>query len=709
MTAAKLSSRIAIGIVLLAAAGLLAIRRPWNVSPATRSTTVSRLREPDILLVTIDTVRADAVGFSGNARVETPHLDRLARAGLLFSNAHAHNLVTLPSHVNILTGLYPYQHGVRDNSGFLLDPSVPTLATMLKAKGYATGAFVAAFPLDSRFGLARGFDVYDDRYPKGKTSLDFEMAERPGSEVVAAARRWYAENAGHRRFLFVHLYEPHAPYRPPSPFAERYRDEPYLGEVAAADAALAPLLDPFLSGEADPALIVLTSDHGEALGDHEEKTHGLFAYEATLHVPLAIWFRGAVPSGVNADLVRHVDIAPTILEAAGIQAPAGLPGTSLLSRRPARPAESCYFEAFSAAYNRGWAPLRGVLSGGYKFIDLPLPELYDLKADPGETRNLADTRPDLVRKLRGEIPPESRIGEAARSKAGAEEVRRLASLGYLTGSSPVRKSYTVEDDPKRLIAVDRDLHRCVDLYQRGDQKGATEIARRLVRERPTMAYAYENLGFLLRQGGKPSEALNVYRAAVERGIATEELKTQFALALSEAGRPREAIQLLQPLSESRDPDTWNALGIALADSGRGAEALSSFRRALELDKENVEAYENMGIVRLRENDPSGAQDLFRQALAIEQRLPRAWNGLGVALAHLGREREAIQSWEKAVALDPSLYDALFNLGLTAGKNGLHSEARQALERFVATAPPARYPSDIREARRLLKARAESGP
>jgi arylsulfatase A-like enzyme/Flp pilus assembly protein TadD len=709
MTAAKLSGRIAIGILLLAAAGFFVIRKPWNASPARRSAAASPGRGPDILLVTIDTLRADAVGFSGNARVETPRLDRLASDGLVFTNAHAHNVVTLPSHASILTGLYPYQHGIRDNSGFRLDPRIPTLATLLKAKGYATGAFVGAFPLDRRFGLDRGFDVYDDHYPKGKTSLDFEMAERPGSEVVAAARRWYAENAGRPRFLFVHLYDPHAPYRPPSPFGERYREEPYLGEVAATDAALAPLLDPFLSGDSPPPLIVLTSDHGEALGDHGEQTHGLFAYEATLRVPLVVWSPKTRGAGANADFVRHVDIAPTILEAAGIQPPAGLRGTFLLSRQLARPAETCYFEAFSTAYNRGWAPLRGVVSAGYKFIDLPLPELYDLKADPGETRNLADRRLDLVRKLRGEIPPESRIGAAARPRAGAEEVRRLASLGYLTGSSPIRKTYTAEEDPKRLIGVDRDLHRCVDLYQRGDRKGATEIARRLVRERPTMAYAYESLGFLLRQEGELAEALKVYRAAVDRGIATEELRMHFALALSEAGHSAEAIQLLQPLSESQDPDTLNALGIALADSGRGAEALATFRRVLELDPENVEAYENMGIVRLRADDPSGARDLFRRALAIEQRLPRAWNGLGVALARLGQEREAIDSWKKAVSLDPSLYDALFNLGLTAGKNGLRREARQALERFVATAPRARYLSDIRQARRLLETLAEGGP
>ena len=263
-------------------------------APGSASSASSR---PDVLLITIDTLRADSLGFAGNRKVETPVLDRLAAQGRVFRNAHAHNVVTLPSHANVLTGLLPYQHGIRDNTGFRLDPSSPTLATLLKAGGYETAAFVGAFPVDSRFGLSRGFDVYDDRYPRGLSRLDFEMPERPASEVVPAALAWWNEKRSAPRFLWVHLYDPHAPYRPPAPFADRYRSNEYLGEVAATDAALAPLLDPLTSGAATPALVIVTSDHGEALGDHGEETHGLFAYEATLHVPLVVWFRGKVHPG----------------------------------------------------------------------------------------------------------------------------------------------------------------------------------------------------------------------------------------------------------------------------------------------------------------------------------------------------------------------------------------------------------------------------
>jgi arylsulfatase A-like enzyme/Tfp pilus assembly protein PilF len=659
-------------------------------------------RDPDIVLITIDTLRADSVGFAGNARVKTPHLDRLAGQGLVFTDAHAHNVVTLPSHVNILTGFYPYQHGVRENSGFRLPAHIPTLATLLKARGYATGAFVGAFPLDSRFGLNRGFDVYDDRYPKEKTVLEFEVPERPAAEVIASAQKWYAENGGRSRFLWVHLYDCHAPYRPAASFAERYRDSPYLGEVAAVDAALGPLLTPFLAGQSPPTIVIVTADHGEALGEHEEDTHSLFAYEVTLKVPLIVWYGNAIAHGVDGRPARHVDIAPTITQAAGIPKPSQWPGASLLKPAPGKSDEACYFEAYSAAYNFGWAPLRGVLVDRYKYIDLPLPELYDLKADPSEKKNLIADRPEEARRLRRLIPSESAIDASTRSRPNSEEAARLRSLGYLSGGAAVKPVYAVNDDPKRLVGVNREMYRYLELYQRGDLRAATALARKVVRERPTMVLAYVHLAFLLRRGNATTEALEIYRAAVSRGVANEELTTHYGLALCEAGRPDEAVKLLRPYSASTESNTLNALGIALADSGRGSEAEGVLQRLLRLDPENVEAHENMGIVRLRSEDLSGARDCFRRALAIDDSAARAWNGQRVSLARLGDERGAIDSWAKAVALDPTMYEALFNLGLTAAKAGLRQQAKDALERFVSAAPRARYGGDIQKARGVLK-------
>src|SRR5713226_1028866 len=323
-------------------------------------------KNPDVLLVTIDTLRADALGFAGNRRVETPTLDRLASEGIVFANAHAHNVVTLPSHVNILTGLYPYQHGVRENAGFKLDPKHLTVATLLRSGGgYATGAFVGAFPLDARFGLNQGFDKYDDNYGKGQASVDFIEQERSATAVLDAAMRWWTANGERKRFMWVHLYDPHAPYSPPEPFLSSYRDNEYLGEIAYTDSALAKALGPVLA--ADPeALVVFTSDHGESLGEHGERTHGLFAYEATLKIPLVVTGHG-VEHRVEPEYVRHVDIVPTILDAAAVAVPKELPGRSLL--RKVTPSDS-YFESLTATLNRGWAPLTGIIHGGAKYIDL---------------------------------------------------------------------------------------------------------------------------------------------------------------------------------------------------------------------------------------------------------------------------------------------------------------------------------------------------
>jgi Tfp pilus assembly protein PilF len=526
--------------------------------------------------------------------------------------------------------------------------------------------------------------------------------------VIASAQKWYAEHGGTPRFLWVHLYDCHAPYRPPPPFAERYRSEPYLGEVSAVDASLAPLLTPFLDGHSVPTLIVVTADHGEALGGHEEETHSLFAYEETLRVPLIVWFPGRIAAGVDSRPARHVDIAPTVAEVAGTPRPSAWPGSSLLAPPRPKPGDGSYFEAFSAAYNYGWAPLRGVLAEGFKYIDLPIPELYDLKADPSESNNLASSRPEEVRRLRGRIPPESAIDAAARSRPDSEAATRLRSLGYLSGGASVKSAYTVDDDPKKLVGVDREMHRYVELYQAGNLRAATALARKVVSQRPSLFLAYVHLAFLLRKAGEPAAALDVYRAAVARGIGNEELMTHYGLALCEAGRAHEAVELLRPFASSPEPNTLNALGIALADAGRSAEADAIFGKVLAADPGNLEAHENMGIVRLRTEDLPGARDCFRRALAIDERSPRAWNGLGVSQARLGDERGAVDSWGRAVALDPEMYDALFNLGLMAAKVGMAAQAREALERFVSTAPRVRYRADIQKARGVLKTLAADG-
>ncbi|MEO8215648.1 MAG: sulfatase-like hydrolase/transferase [Acidobacteriota bacterium] len=650
---------------------------------------------PDIILITIDTLRADALGYSGNARVKTPFLDSLAARGIVYTNAHAHNVVTLASHTNILTGLYPYQHGIRDNAGFVLDPKFPTLGAMLKAAGYATAAFVSAFPLDGRFGLNRGFDVYDDRYREASDPLEFVVQERPAEETLAAARRWYDAAPPGKKFLWIHLYDPHAPYDPPAPFRELYKDAPYLGEVAYTDDQLGKFLGPVLERHLN-TFVVITADHGEALGDHGEQTHGLFAYESTLKVPLIVINPGA---GAKRDdrYVRHVDIVPTILERVGAIIPANLPGKSLLSGNVSR---DTYFEALSASLNRSWAPLVGLIHGSQKYIDLPLPELYDLSADPSESHNIVESdRRDVftIRKLLADSAPRNQ--PITRNVDEAQKAQ-LLSLGYITGSS-TKKSYTVADDPKKLIDVDNMLHDVVALYQTGQLDKAIEKARAVLTRSPDIKVADEMLAFMLQQKEKPDEAIATLRRSVQSGAATDAMRVRLGLLLSENGKAQEAVQILAPFAGKADPDVLNAYGIALADSGHLVEAKQQFDRVLQVDPTNARAYQNLGVAALRAGDLTGAIGYLQKALALNDRLPLALNTLGVIYAKEGDSGRAIDAWQKAVRYDSHQYDAMYNLAIVANRSGRNDVARDALKRFIDTAPPQRYADDIATARALL--------
>lgn len=676
------------------------------VTPAAKAPARPAAARGDVVLITIDTLRADAPGFAGNRRSQTPVLDRLAGQGRVFTNTHAHNVVTLPSHTNILTGLYPFQHGVRDNSGFRLPAGVPTLATVLHGAGYTTGAFVGAFPLDSQFGLNHGFDVYDDHYPKGSHEDEFLMAERRGDDVVRLALAWWQRQAkGKPRFLWVHLYDPHAPYLPPEPFASRFKDNLYLGEVAAADSFLAPLLGPFLDGKEKPALVVVTADHGESLGEHGEQSHGLFAYEATLKVPLVVWGRGITP-GRDARQARHVDIFPTILQAVGIDSPPprGLrrPGRSLLAPPPAASESSdSYFESLSATLNRGWAPLRGLLRNGTKWISLPLPEVYALPKDPGERTNLIDQQRPAARDVFAALPKES-AWPPRRDATRPEDDARLLSLGYIVGTATSKESYGPDDDPKRLIGLDAKVHDVIDLYMRGRVAESVRLARELVAARPSMALGQSLLAQSLLQEGKTQEALDVMLNARKLGAVSDSLLRQLGLTLSEAGRAKEAIEVLRPLIASGDPQSLNAYALALSEAGRQKEAFDTLQRLLKAQPDDPKAWEQLGLVELRQGHWAPARDHSRHALELNPKLHLAWNNLGVAMYQLGHKGEALDAWQKAVDLKPDLWDALWNLGTKAAEQGKIEQARKALAQFAAGAPAARYGPDIEKAKAFLR-------
>jgi arylsulfatase A-like enzyme/Flp pilus assembly protein TadD len=661
----------------------------------------------NVLLVTIDTLRADALGSYGG-RAVTPNLDRLAAQGARFTFAHAHAVVTLPSHASILTGRYPYEHGIRDNTGYRLPQTHPTAATRLKAEGFATGAFIGGFPLDRRFGLGVGFDVYDDKLAAA-SDIDTSERERRADVVVSAALEWIGRQPG-KWFAWVHVYDPHVMYEPPREWAARFAADPYLGEVSWTDSALGVLFDR-LAGQPRPTLVVATSDHGEGLGDHGELTHGIFAYESVLRVPLIVGEidpgrRETSRKGVTIDRpARHVDLLPTLMQAVNAPGDNTLPGSSLYdviagtsaSERPS------YFEAMTPTLTRGWAPLRGVIVGREKFIDLPIAELYDLSADPAEARNLFAARTDRAPVMANVLKSFNVAPPGRPQRETAETLERLRSLGYVGGgSAAVREEYTDADDPKRLIELEQTMTRAADAQRQGKPEEAVDLYKSVIAKRPDTEDAYRKLALVYWRTGRGQDAIATLETALLNGVTQSEVRIKLGQYLAQSGQPGKAIALLEH-GAGDDPDALVALGNAYLLGGRNGDAAQTFRRLLVIDPSNGLAYENIGTVQLQAKNFVAAEASLRRAVELDPTLAGAHTALGVVLANTGRTEEAVDAWKRAVALDGTELNALFNLTVNLAAAGRHDEARTYGERFIAAAPPA-LQKDVATIRNLLGVR-----
>lgn len=684
-------------IAAAAVAAALAWLRPWQ-RDGTPAPAFARTADQNVLLITIDTLRADALASYGG-RAATPNLDRLASEGLRFTFAHAHAVVTLPSHATILTGRYPFDHGVRDNSGYRLPESAVTLADIARDTGMATGAFVGAFPLDRQFGLNQGFDVYDDVGGLAKAERDFAMAERRADAVVSAARGWIAQQS--KPWLtWVHVFDPHAGYAPPPPFDREYADNLYAGEVAYVDRALGALIEQ-VRGSSRPTLVIVTSDHGEGMGEHGEITHGTFAYESTLKVPLIVAQIGGSarpPGGAVVDHpARHVDLLPTMLDAMGAPVPGGLPGRSLIAAGTAgRGVVSSYFEAMTPMLTRGWAPLSGVMRDREKYIELPLAELYDLSSDPKESRNLIRDRAERARVLAAELRQFAAALPGVQTAETAEARARLESLGYVSGSAPRKAAFTEADDPKKLIELDRLMLAGIDAYERGRPLDGIAAYEQVVKARPDMPIAWRRLAYMKWEIGDVGGAIDTLREGLERAGRDIDNDVRLATYLSESGSVPDAIARLERVTAA-DPghtEALNALGIAYARASRADAALRTFEKILAIDPRNVHAHENIATVHLQRGDMQAAEASFLRALEQAPNSSRAHAGLGVVALNRGNREQAIAQWRRAVELDRRNFDALFNLATELVNAGRMPEARPYVELFVRTAPRAFYGRDI---------------
>ncbi len=628
----------------------------------------------NLVLLTLDTVRADALGVNGSRTARTPNLDRLARTGVNFTLARAPAPLTLPSHASILTGLYPPAHGVRDNGAYRLADEQVALAEVLREQGYETAAFVGSFVLDRRFGLAQGFDLYDDDVTRDPAMLERYEAERPAGAVFEAFDRWLGVRdqrsgpASPPFFAWLHLYDPHAPYEPPEPFASRYAADPYAGEIAYVDEIAGRVVDALdRRGLAHRTLLAVAGDHGEGLGQHGEATHALFIYNSTLHVPLLLHAPGLLPVRVEVDeVVRLIDLAPTLLDYLGIPAALG-EGVSLrpLVRRYGREGEgepvaggelTAYGESLYGELHLRWSPLYALESEGFKLILAPQPELYDLAADPGETTNLYAARPEVARRLQGEL---GRIADldAPRDPVLAappddETAARLRSLGYLSGSRPASRPGRegTAPDPKGKLAVWQQIQLATAHLGRGDDRTAAQVIAELLAAEPDIPLLYDYLGAAYVRLGEWAEAERVYRLAIDRGLATAANHAE--------------------------------LGFLLARRDDAAAAEQAFLTAIQLDPASVVAHHRLGDLYRRTERHPDAIEHYRQALEINPAYVFAWNGLGMALAASGADDAALAAFRQAVEEAPANAPSLYNLAVQLERMARRTEALALYRRVI---------------------------
>lgn len=615
---------------------------------------------PNVVLITIDTLRADHLGCYGYQQIRTPNIDAFAADSSRFTRAFTVVPVTLPSHSAMLTGTYPMYSGMHDFSANRLSPEQATLASVLKQSGYITGAVVASAVLDSRFGLNRGFDFYYDHFDFSRLEeANLDQMERPGNVVLDHALDWLNANWNKKFFLWVHLYDPHHPYVPPEPFRTQYADRPYDGEIAFDDAQVGRLLQFLKSkGVYEKSVIVLAGDHGESLGEHGEKTHGFFIYNATLHVPLIVHLPQKAQLDVVTDPVSLVDIMPTILATVGVDVPSQIQGRNLvpiLRKDQADPDRALYSETFLPRIHFNWSELRGAQNSRYHFIDAPHPELYDLTKDPGELHNLLSEKKAVSEEMRAKLFGLIRqysAGKEMAEKTGLDPalMERLKSLGYagFSGGSDPTISNRDLPDPKDRIATYELISEAIADSQHGRYADSIEKLTAAIKTEPQSVAAHYLQG------------LNFYRSqrfpeAVEELQKTVQLSPDYALAV------------------------FN-LGMAQAKAGQIDDAISTLRQALKLDSSNFEAAFNLGVAYIQKRDLPTAAGLFRQAIAINPGMARNHRALGETLLYLGQLDEAVAELRRAVELAPQEPAMHESLAKALSAKGLTAEADQEMER-----------------------------
>ncbi len=657
-----------------------------------------KLEELNIILFTIDTLRADHLECYGYDKVKTPQINRLANEGILFEHNIVQVPLTLPSHSSILTGTYPLYHGVRDNGGFYLDESHHTLAESLKNKGYATGAFVAAFVLDSRWGLDQGFDYYYDNFDLTKyKKVSLDSVQRRGDEVLAEVYKWVENQAQQKFFAWIHLYDPHTPYDPPEPYKTEYRGRQfglYDGEIAYVDQLMGEFRD-FMEEKNlfEKTLIIFTGDHGESLGEHKESAHGFFIYDSDIRVPLIIRFpEGKYAGHVVSNQVKSIDIMPTVLHLLDEEIPESVQGKSLLSlivEDEAQDERSAYSETYWPRYHYGWSELKSLRKGRYKFIDAPQPELYDILEDPGEVNNLVNKKASLGHEMKRDLLAlieeyaAEGIEDVGPRKIDNDSLVKLQALGYV-GSflSKTKEKEGKLADPKDKIELYNEIKLSQFLVTEERMDEAEIKIKDVLAKDPSVLEARYILGNIYSKQNKYDEAIEEFRKALE--VDPDYYTALFGMAVTykKAEMFDEAIVGFKRMIEMDPKDTkpFLHLGDIFHKKGLLEEAKNYLKSGIAIDPESPWFHNNLGATYLKMNMFSEAEQEIQKALSIERSVPLINAHFNLALLHEARgERDkAILEYEREQEISPFNGMPDFNLGLLYTKS---KEMDKAIKEF----------------------------
>lgn len=644
-----------------------------------------------VILISIDTLRADRLPLYGYSSGVTPALDRIGREGIVLEDLYSHAPLTLPSHTSLLTGLLPFHHGVRDNIGFTVRPGERTLAMRFKAAGYATGAAVSSFVLRRQTGIAQGFDFFDDAIEMAGTGESLSDTRRDGRRSVDALAAWIERQPTDRLFAFLHLYEPHAPYAPPP--THRMADA-YEGTIAYADELVGVLLGRLaVRGLADRAVIVIVSDHGEGLGDHGEAEHGIFLYREALHVPGIIRLPKGADGGARlAGTFGTVDLTATLLELAALPVD-GLDGHPLGATLTARrtPDRSVYSETLYPRFHFGWSDLASLTDGRYRFIRAPRPELYDLQGDPGERRNLADSKRSTASALGTSLEQMlagSQPGNPAEVPADVRE--RLKALGYV-GSSPAPAPGAALPDPKDTIGAYETLKRGLALAGAGRDADAVAQFRALVAANPRMLDGWEALAKSLVRTGRMREAIDAFGKVIE----IDPLKPETHLALARIyalGRQADRARQHAQLAARRDPAAaYETLAGLAMDDGQLGEATDLARRSVEADPSRYMSHFYLGAIAQRQGRCPDAIAAFQRAIEAKRNEPKAvvrnlHAGLADCLARTDRPADAEREFQAELNLIPSSPEARVGLATLYRSQSRDADTRAVLAGLVTNTP-----------------------